>query len=146
MRSATVIVNVLKMMNAPTSSAAPANASSAGVRKPPICSLMSEAVSSAASVSGAHLKLGRNHVLDAPDEVGGCHPALSRDVDRRDLARPVEPALDILERRGHDVGPASVRGADVVGPDDRYGLDAITGRDAETVAGAEVRTSRPCHG
>ena len=48
-RSATVIVNVLKMMNAPTSSAAPANASSAGVRKPPICSLMSAAVSSAAA-------------------------------------------------------------------------------------------------
>ena len=57
-RSATVIVNVLKMMNAPTSSAAPANASSAGVRKPPIWSLMSAAVSSAAVVAGAHLELG----------------------------------------------------------------------------------------
>jgi hypothetical protein len=48
-RSATVIENVLKMMNAPTSSAAPANASSAGVRKLPISELMSAAVSSALS-------------------------------------------------------------------------------------------------
>ena len=49
MRSATVIENVLKMMNAPTSSAAPANVSSAGVRNPPMSELMSSAVSSALS-------------------------------------------------------------------------------------------------
>ena len=45
-RSAIVIENVLKMMNAPTSSAAPAKASRAGVRKP-IASLISPASSAA---------------------------------------------------------------------------------------------------
>ena len=51
-RWATVIEKVLKMMKAPTSTAAPASASSAGVRNEPIWSLISSAASSAFSLGG----------------------------------------------------------------------------------------------
>ena len=71
-RWATVIEKVLKMMNAPTKSATPANASSAGVRKPEISPAMSSlwawAFSAAVSTSRsagrtARMRLARSFSL-----------------------------------------------------------------------------------
>ena len=137
-RSATVIVNVLKMMNAPTSSAAPANASRAGVRKLPIWSLISSAFWSAASVpvrtsspAGTAARTRRTSVL-------GRNALLRGDVDGGHLALAVEPALDVGQRCRDDVGAARIRASEVVGPDDCHLLRAVARGDAERVAGLEA--------
>jgi hypothetical protein len=134
-RSATVIVNVLKMMNAPRG---PREREQRGLEE-----AADLVVDVRRGLLGRRIPRSDLHALrhDGPDPP---HEPLRRDafvggdVDRCHLALAVEPRLEVLEPRRHDVRPAHVRAPELIGADDRDGHDAAVRRDPDAVPGAKV--------
>ena len=103
MRWATVIENMLKIGNAPTSTDTPPNASSAGPRKPLIWSEMSLESAAAFSSPVCDLEAAAERRAHAVAQLGVRDAGIGLEVDLRQLAREAVPALGVGERdRAHE--------------------------------------------
>ena len=140
-RWATVIENVLKMMNTPTKSATPAKVSRAGVRKP-------EMSPGDLLALGLGVLLGRSRPwpccgqgrADPVGQLGGRHPVLRRGEDERGLALAVEPPLGVGEGGEHHGGAADrLHVAVTEDAHQRHRLRARLGREPDVgLADAQV--------
>ena len=142
-RWATVMENVLKMMKAPTSRAAPEKASSAGLRNAPMLSLIcfDESAVAWAPVLTSRLR-GRTARSDRTSLLG-CHARRCRHDDARDLALEAVPRLHVGERRDDHRGAAH-RGdvAEVDDPHEARPVDPGPARHADARADREVVVRR----
>ena len=138
-RWATVIANVLKMMNAPANTVAPANASNSGVRK----SLMPPAVSLACSAAASgpvctFTSLG-NGLDDALLQLVLADAGFGLDRDRRRLADAVEPLLRVGEGGADDGGATDGGGgAELEYAHQRDRLQALIGGQLQVLAELQV--------
>ena len=139
MRWATVIEKVLKMTNAPTSTAAPAKASRAGVKN--AVDRVRDLVGLLLGRLGAglHLDEVRQRRRDAGAQLRRRHARVAVDRDRGRLADAVVPVLGVGER-GRDDGRAADRRhvPELEDADDRHRLRAdraSSGRRAGRRAG-----------
>ena len=146
-RCATVIEKVLKMMNAPTSSAAPEKASSAGVRKPPMLSLICLASSAAACSPVLISRLRGSAARRRATSSVGVTPGAAEATMRVTLpSRPI-PGLHV-GHRGDDQRRPADRGhvAVVDDADQPHRLDAGAGGDADALAERSGARRRPACG
>ena len=97
-RWATVIEKVLKMMNAPTSSAAPEKASSTGVRKLPMLSLICFGVVGGGLLAGLDLEAARQRLrAGAPRARSGVTPGAAEATTRVTLpSRPYQACTSAI--------------------------------------------------
>ena len=139
-RCATVIEKVLKMMNAPTSSAAPAKASSTGVRNAPSESLICFDVVGGGLLAGLDLKAARQRRPQPLRTISlGRHARRRRGDDARHLASSRYQRCTSASGATMIVAPpieATLPKSTM--PTSRARLDAGARRDADALADGQV--------